>query len=161
LGLVYDVSHNTCKEETHIVSGTKRRLFVHRKGATRAFGPHHPEIPAKYQAVGQPVFIGGSMGTESYVLSGHPENKGFAFSSACHGAGRAMSRTQARKKWQGQALIEDLKKSGIFIRSSSFRGIAEEAPLAYKNVREVIDTASHAKLANKVCCLKPLICVKG
>lgn len=161
LRLVYDVSHNTCKEESHEVAGKMRKLFVHRKGATRSFGPNSEEIPAKYQQVGQPVIIGGSMGTCSYVLVGMKESKDRSFGSACHGAGRAMSRTQAAKKWEGKSLIQDLAKQGIFIRSQSYRGVAEEAPLSYKNVNEVVEVAQRAGLAKKVAYLRPLICVKG
>ena len=159
--LVYDVSHNTCKEEWHEINGKKRRLFVHRKGATRAFGPHHKDLPKDYMKVGQPVIIGGSMGTSSYVLVGTQSAETKSFSSACHGAGRAMSRTQATKQWRGKELIDQLAAEGILIRSSSYRGIAEEAPLAYKNIDAVVGAAHAAGLATKVARLSPLICVKG
>lgn len=159
--LLYDVSHNTCKEEIHTVDGESRKLFVHRKGATRAFGPGHPDIPEALRSVGQPVLIGGSMGTSSYVLTGTDESEQRAFSSACHGAGRAMSRHQAKKHWQGRKLIDDLAGHGILIRSPSMRGVAEEAPGAYKDVSAVVDAADHAGLSRKVAQLKPLICIKG
>lgn len=159
--LLYDVSHNTCKEETHTVDGESRKLFVHRKGATRAFGPGHADIPEALRPVGQPVLIGGSMGTASYVLVGTGESEQRAFSSACHGAGRAMSRHQAKKHWQGRKLIDDLAGHGILIRSPSMRGVAEEAPGAYKDVSAVVDAADHAGLSRKVAELKPLICIKG
>jgi tRNA-splicing ligase RtcB len=161
LPLLYDVSHNTCKEETHEVDGDAKRLFVHRKGATRAFGPGHPELPDHLRPVGQPVLIGGSMGTCSYVLAGTERGMKVAFGSACHGAGRSMSRHQALKRWRGRQVIDDLAAAGILIRSRSFRGIAEEAPGAYKDVSEVVDAADEADLARKVAKLVPLICVKG
>jgi tRNA-splicing ligase RtcB len=161
LPLLYDVSHNTCKEEAHMVEGRKRRLFVHRKGATRAFGPGHPELPPEYARIGQPVLIGGSMGTASYVLAGAAGTEERAFGSACHGAGRAMSRHEATRRWQGRALIDDLAARGILIRSPSQRGVAEEAPLAYKDVGAVVDAADHAGLAGKVARLLPLVCIKG
>jgi len=159
--LLYDVSHNTCKEETHTVDGHKRRLFVHRKGATRAFGPGHAELPREYAEVGQPVLIGGSMGTASYILAGAAGTEERAFGSACHGAGRAMSRHEASRRWHGRALIDELFAHGILIRSPSWRGVAEEAPLAYKDVDAVVDAAEHAGLAGKVARLSPLVCIKG
>lgn len=161
LNLVYDVSHNTCKSEWHTVNGERRRLFVHRKGATRALGPGHTELPEKYKAVGQPVIIGGSMGVGSYVLVGTQECEGLAFSSACHGAGRAMSRTHAMKKWSGPQVIEKLKQQGILIRSGTYRGVAEEAPDAYKNLDAVVNAAETARLALKVAQLSPHVCIKG
>jgi tRNA-splicing ligase RtcB len=161
LSLLYDVSHNTCKEETHTIQGKKRRLFVHRKGATRAFGPGHPDIPEEFRHIGQPVLIGGSMGTSSYILAGTSESEQRAYSSACHGAGRAMSRHQAKRQWHGSELVEELAARGIVIRSPSLRGVAEEAPGAYKDVSAVVDSADMAGLARKVARLKPLICIKG
>jgi len=157
LPLLYDVSHNTCKVEQH----GNRQLYVHRKGATRAFGPGHPDIPPALRDAGQPVLIGGSMGTGSYVLAGTKESETLAFSSACHGAGRAMSRHQALKTWQGRKVVDDLAARGIIIKSPSMRGIAEEAPDAYKNVSAVVDAADAAGLARKVARLEPLICIKG
>ncbi len=161
LRLLYDVSHNTCKEEWHEVEGQRRRLFVHRKGATRAFGPGHRELPEALRPVGQPVLIGGSMGTASYILRGTTESETLAFSSACHGAGRAMSRRAATRKWQGSRVVSDLAARGILIRSPSMRGVAEEAPDAYKDVSEVVESAHRAGLARKVARLVPLICIKG
>ena len=161
LPLLYDVSHNTCKEETHLVEGKRRRLFVHRKGATRAFGPAHPELPPEYRAVGQPVLIGGSMGTASWVLAGAAGTEERAFGSACHGAGRAMSRNEATRRFSGRKIVDDLAARGVLIRSPSLRGVAEEAPLAYKDVSQVVEAADHAGLARKVAKLKPLICIKG
>jgi tRNA-splicing ligase RtcB len=158
LTLLYDVSHNTCKEETHEVDGRRRRLFVHRKGATRAFGPGHADLPPEFRDAGQPVLIGGSMGTSSYILAGAT---GRAFGSACHGAGRAMSRHEATRRWQGRAVVDELAGRGILVRSPSLRGVAEEAPLAYKAVSSVVDAADAAGLARKVARLEPLVCVKG
>jgi tRNA-splicing ligase RtcB (3'-phosphate/5'-hydroxy nucleic acid ligase) len=128
LRLLFDVSHNTCKVEPHVVDGKRRTLFVHRKGATRAFGPGHESLPTALRAVGQPVLIGGSMGTSSYILAGVATAEQRAFSSSCHGAGRAMSRHAALKQWSGRAIQDDLAAQGILIRSPSTRGIAEEAP---------------------------------
>jgi tRNA-splicing ligase RtcB len=159
--LLYDVSHNTCKEEEHVIDGQTRRLFVHRKGATRAFGPGHPDLPLALRAVGQPVLIGGSMGTASYILAGTAESEAAAFSSACHGAGRAMSRHQARKRWHGRALTDELAEQGILVKSPSLRGVAEEAPGAYKDVSAVIEATEQAGLARKIARLTPHIVIKG
>lgn len=161
LSLIYDVSHNTCKEEWHTVDGQTRRLYVHRKGATRAFGPGHPSLPGELRDIGQPVLIGGSMGTASYILVGTEEGTSRAFSSACHGAGRSMSRHQATRQWHGRALVDELASQGILIRSPSLRGVAEEAPGAYKDVSAVVEVADRAGLARKVAKLKPLVCIKG
>ncbi len=161
LELLYDVSHNTCKEEEHPVEGRRRRLFVHRKGATRAWGPGHPGLPAPFDRTGQPVLIGGTMGTASYVLAGLPQSEARSFSSACHGAGRAMSRHQATRTWKGRELVEELARRGILVRSPSMRGVAEEAPGAYKDVTAVVDAAEQAGLARKVARLEPLVVIKG
>lgn len=161
LDVLYDVSHNTCKEEIHLVDGEARPLFVHRKGATRAFGPGHPDLPDVFQATGQPVLIGGSMGTASYVLAGMPLNEKRAFASACHGAGRAMSRHQATRRWKGRQVVDELRERGILIRSQSDRGVAEEAPGAYKDVSAVVEAAQDAGLARKVARLAPVVCIKG
>jgi tRNA-splicing ligase RtcB len=161
LPLLYDVSHNTCKVEEHRVDGGTRKLYVHRKGATRAFGPGHPDVPSAFRDAGQPVLIGGSMGTGSYVLAGTRESEAHAFSSACHGAGRAMSRHQALKTWQGRQVVNDLAARGILIKSPSMRGVAEEAPGAYKDVAAVVDAADAAGLARKVARVEPLVCIKG
>jgi tRNA-splicing ligase RtcB (3'-phosphate/5'-hydroxy nucleic acid ligase) len=157
LELLYDVSHNTCKVEEH----RSLRLYVHRKGATRSFGPGHPELPEALRAVGQPVLIGGSMGTASYILAGTERSERLALSSACHGAGRAMSRHQASRTWRGREVVDQLASRGILIRSPSMRGVAEEAPQAYKDVSEVVECADAAGLARKVARLEPLVCVKG
>lgn len=161
LPLLFDVSHNTCKVETHAIDGEAKKLYVHRKGATRAFGPGHPTLPEALRAAGQPVLIGGSMGTESYVLVGSTEGEQRAFSSACHGAGRQMSRHQALKTWYGRQVVDDLRAKGVAVKSPSMRGVAEEAPGAYKDVRAVVDAAEGAGLARKVAKLSPLICIKG
>ena len=141
LPLLYDVSHNTCKVEEHRVDGELRELFVHRKGATRAFGPGHPDLPESLRLAGQPVLIGGSMGTGSYVLAGTQQSESLAFSSACHGAGRAMSRHQALKTLAGPPGGGRPGRAGILVRSPSSRGVAEEAPGAYKDVAAVVDAA--------------------
>lgn len=159
--LLYDVSHNTCKVETHSVNGEPKQLYVHRKGATRAFGPRHPDLPESLRRAGQPVLIGGTMGTASYILVGTKESEQLAFSSACHGAGRSMSRTRALKQWNGRQLIDDLAARGIIVRSPSMRGVAEEAPGAYKDVGAVVDSADSSGLASKVARLEPLIVIKG
>lgn len=161
LTLLYDVSHNTCKAEEHRSDGSSRRLFVHRKGATRALGPGHPDLPPAFRTVGQPVLIGGTMGTASYVLVGTSESERLSFSSSCHGAGRAMSRHEALRRWKGRQVVDELAARGIIVRSPSSRGVAEEAPGAYKDVGEVVDAADHAGLSRKVAKLEPLVCVKG
>ncbi len=160
LPLMFDVSHNTCKPEMH-GNGDARLLYVHRKGATRALGPGHPGIPDCYRSTGQPVLIGGSMGTESWVLVGMASSEATAFSSACHGAGRSMSRNQARKRWQGRQVVDELAARGITVRSPSSRGVAEEAPGAYKDVAEVVLASERAGLARRVARLQPVICIKG
>ena len=159
VALVYDVSPNTCKVEQHVVDGALRPLHVHRRGATRAFGPGHPELPVAFRALGQPVLIGGSMGTGSYILAGTSSNQ--AFASCSHGAGRAMSRNQALKQWNGRTLINDLEQQGILIRTRSMRGAAEEAPGAYKDVDQVAEVTEQAGLARRVAFLRPKVCIKG
>ncbi len=161
LRLLFDVSHNTCKAETHKVGNELRELHVHRKGATRAFGPGHSDLPESLREFGQPVLIGGSMGTGSYVLAGVPAGEAASFSSACHGAGRAMSRHRALKLWGGRQVQDDLAGQGIIVKSPSRRGIAEEAPGAYKDVNAVVEAAETAGLAKRVARLRPLACVKG
>jgi len=161
LVLLYDVSHNTCKVEQHVIDGQPRELFVHRKGATRAFGPGHPDLPPALREVGQPVLIGGSMGTASYILAGTAKGEELSLSSSCHGAGRSMSRHQALKQWHGRQLIDQLAQEGIIIRSPSTRGVAEEAPAAYKDVGAVVDAADVAGLSRKVARLRPMVCIKG
>lgn len=161
LKLLYDVSHNTCKVEWHEIKGKQRRLYVHRKGATRAWGPGRPELPEAYREVGQPVIIGGSMGTASYILTGTKEGEEKAFGSACHGAGRTMSRNQAIRSFRAEEIIEGLRKRGIIIMGKSKKGLAEEAPEAYKDVSLVIEATCKAGLTKRVAKLLPMGCIKG
>jgi tRNA-splicing ligase RtcB len=159
--LVYDVAHNLAKLEDHDVDGRRRTLCVHRKGATRAFPPGHPEIPREYTEVGQPVFIPGSMGTASYVLTGRPGAMERSFGTTCHGAGRRMSRTAVRKAVDGGELRRQLESDGIVVRAPSARGLAEEAPEAYKDVDRVVEIVERAGLAARVVRLRPIGVVKG
>ncbi len=161
ISMLYDISHNTCKIENHIINGKKRKLYVHRKGATRAFGTGQGGLPEEYTHIGQPVLIGGTMGTSSYILVGTDAGMETAFGSACHGAGRAMSRTQAKKRWHGKEIVASLEERGILVRGHSYSGIAEEAPESYKDVSEVVESAHNANLARKVARVKPIACVKG
>jgi len=161
LDVLYDVSHNICKVEEHEVEGRLRKLYVHRKGATRAFGPGHPAVPEAMRPFGQPVLIGGSMGTASYVLAGMDSGEGLALSSACHGAGRSMSRHESSRRWHGRTLVSELAARGVVVRSPSLRGVAEEAPGAYKPVETVVEATERAGLARKVVRLEPIVCVKG
>ncbi len=159
LTLLYDVSHNLAKLERHPVDGVERLLCVHRKGATRALPPGDPELPPDLRNIGQPVLVPGSMGTASYVLVGMKDSE--AFHSTCHGAGRAMSRTQARKRIRGEVLKRELEAEGIMVRGASAKGLAEEAPFAYKDVDEVVLTCERAGLAGRVARLVPVGVVKG
>lgn len=161
LSLIYDVAHNTCKEERHTVGGDSAALLVHRKGATRALPPGHPDLPSAYAAVGQPAFIGGSMGTASYILTGTDYGMRVAFGSICHGAGRSMSRKKAQKTFRGGQVLSDLRDHGIVIRSGSTRGAAEEAPGAYKDIDAVVRAVTDAGIAKAVARVRPLVCVKG
>lgn len=161
LEVLYDISHNTCKIEEHKIDGEKKTLYVHRKGATRSFGPGRKEVTKDYRKIGQPVLIGGTMGTCSYILAGTSESSEKSFSSSCHGAGRRMSRTAAKKRWYGKDIVRNLGSEGIILKAHSFSGIAEEAPGAYKDVSEVIETVHRANLARKVVKLRPLAVIKG
>ncbi|MGB5460689.1 MAG: RtcB family protein [Eudoraea sp.] len=161
LKLMYDVAHNIAKVETHLVDGKQAQVIVHRKGATRAFGPGFEELPESYKSVGQPVIIPGSMGTCSYVLAGTTRSKELTFGSCCHGAGRRLSRTAAKKQVNAPVLKENLKEKGIFVEAGSFKGIAEEAPIAYKDVNMVVQTVSDSGIARKVAKLRPVVVVKG
>jgi tRNA-splicing ligase RtcB len=161
LDLLFDVSHNICKEEEHEIGSRKRRLFVHRKGATRALGAGHPSLPAAFLATGQPVFIGGSMGTSSAIMVGPALRPEHAFASSCHGAGRRLSRHQALKQWHGRTVVDELRARGIIIKSPSMRGVAEEAPGAYKDSVAVVTAAHRAGLSRMVATLSPIICIKG
>ena len=160
LKVLYDVAHNIGKIEEHEVGGQLKKLIIHRKGATRAFPASHPELPLNYQSVGQPVLIPGSMGTSSYILVGTTEARQ-SFYSVCHGAGRAMSRTAAKRKIWGQDLIKDLARRGIIVKCGSPAGLAEEAPEAYKNIDEVINVVAGAGLARRVARVVPLAVIKG
>lgn len=158
--IVYDVCHNIAKLEEHVIDGKKRKVYVHRKGATRAFGPDKSEIPLKYRDIGQPVLIPGDMGTESYLLRGTKESEE-TFGSTCHGAGRVLSRRAALKKWRGEEVIKELKNRGIYVHPASFKVAAEEAPGAYKDIQQVVNVADGAKISKKVVKLIPLGVVKG
>ena len=161
LRLLYDVAHNIAKVEEHVVDGEKMKVIVHRKGATRAFGPHFSEFPEAFRHIGQPVLIPGSMGTSSYVLAGTDESMASSFGSTCHGAGRRLSRRGAKKQVDAAQLLRELKKRGIHIQAGSHRGVAEEAPIAYKDVNLVVETVHQAGIAKKVVRLRPLGVVKG
>jgi len=161
LPVLFDVSHNTCKEEEHAISGERQRLFVHRKGATRAFGAGHPDLPTAFTDTGQPVFIGGSMGTASAIMVGPAQRPEHALASSCHGAGRRLSWHQALKQCQGRAVVDELRQRGIITKRPSMRGVAEEAPGAYKDIGAVVEAAHLAGLSHKVVTLAPLICIKG
>ena len=158
---VYDIAHNMAKLETHEVDGRQVRVCVHRKGATRAFGPGSPGLPPEYKKIGQPVIIPGSMGTASWVLTGTEDSMSRSFGSSCHGAGRVMSRSRAKKEVQGAALRQELEERGIKVRAGSMPGLAEEAPSAYKNVDMVVETVSEAGIAKKVARLRPVAVIKG
>jgi len=160
LNLIYDVTHNIAKVETHVVDGDKKKLCVHRKGATRAFGPGHPNLPAKYKSIGQPVIIPGDMGTNSYLLTG-TEKAAETFYSTSHGAGRVMSRKAAVNKLRGRDIARELEEKGIFVRSAGRSTLAEEAPEAYKNIHDVVDVVHQAGISKKICRLKPLGVIKG
>jgi len=161
LRLVYDVAHNIAKMEEHEVEGQRKRLCVHRKGATRAFPPGHPELPPVYRGTGQPVLIPGDMGRYSYVLAGTPGAYRESFGSTCHGAGRRMSRTAARRAARGRELKREFRQMGIEIRGASFATVAEEIPEAYKDVAEVVDAVDGAGIGRKVAQLRPLGVLKG
>jgi len=161
MSLIYDVAHNIAKIEEHTVAGKPRPVCVHRKGATRAFPPGHPEVPDRFRQVGQPVIIPGDMGTASYVLVGQPASMERSFGSTCHGAGRVMSRTAAIQHAQGRRIDRELAEQGILARCRSWKGLAEEQPDAYKNVSLVVDVVHRAGLAKKVARLRPMGVIKG
>ncbi len=158
---VYDVCHNVAKYETHLVSGKEKKVCIHRKGATRSFGPGRREIPEVYRGAGQPVFIPGSMGTSSYVLVGTREAEKVSFGSTAHGSGRVMSRNQARKKFRGEKIIKELEERGIELKSSGMKGVAEEASGVYKNVEEVVKVSHELGIGRMVAQLNPLSVMKG
>ena len=161
LALVYDVSHNTAKLEEHEVGGVRRRLLVHRKGATRAFGPGSPDVPETYRAVGQPVIIGGSMEAGSALLVGTARAMAESFGSTAHGSGRTMSRGAARRSMRGETLIHDLERRGIIVRAASMAGLAEEAGAAYKNIEDVVDVLHRLDLSRRAVSLEPIGNIKG
>lgn len=158
---LYEVAHNMAKFETHTVDGREVELLVHRKGSTRAFGPGRKELPERYREVGQPVLVGGTMGTASYILRGTEKGMNEAFGSAIHGAGRHLSRRQAKKQYRGDKLIRELAHQGIVIKAHSNAGVAEEAPGAYKDVANVVEIMDRAGINRMVARLKPLVCIKG
>ena len=158
---IYDITHNMGKIEVHEIKGKRIKVCVHRKGATRAFGPGAPGLPPEYQAIGQPVLVPGSMGTASWVLVGTQDSMTRSFGSSCHGAGRMMSRSKAKKQFSGEILRHELGDRGIHIRAGSMKGLAEEAPDAYKDVNAVVETVSQAGIARKVARLRPLAVIKG
>jgi len=158
---VYDIAHNMGKIETHEVDGKRLKVCVHRKGATRAFGPSAPGLPPDYQKTGQPVLVPGSMGTASWVLVGTEESMLRSFGSSCHGAGRTMSRAKAKREIRGEKLRKELEEQGIKVRAGSMPGLAEEAPQAYKDVDAVVATVTAASIARKVARLRPVAVVKG
>jgi tRNA-splicing ligase RtcB len=161
LRLVYDVAHNIAKLEEHLVEGRMIGACVHRKGATRAFGPGRPEVPADYADVGQPVLIPGDMGTASYVCKGTTEAMRQTFGSTCHGAGRVMSRAQALRRAEGRAIDRELAEKGILVRSQGHKTLGEEMPEAYKDVERVVGVMDRAGISPRVARLRPLAVVKG
>eukprot|EP00002_Diphylleia_rotans_P024388 TRINITY_DN4813_c0_g2_i1.p1 TRINITY_DN4813_c0_g2~~TRINITY_DN4813_c0_g2_i1.p1 ORF type:complete len:505 (+),score=89.97 TRINITY_DN4813_c0_g2_i1:55-1569(+) len=161
MNVVYDVSHNIAKFEEHMVNGRPKTLLVHRKGATRAFPPHHPLIPVDYQFTGQPILVGGTMGTCSYVLTGTEKGMEETFGSTCHGAGRALSRNKSRRNLSYDEVLENLQKKGISIRVASPKLVSEEAPESYKDVTQVVNTCHDAGISRKVVKLKPVAVIKG
>jgi tRNA-splicing ligase RtcB len=161
MNLIYDVCHNIAKFEEHTVAGQRKRLWVHRKGATRAFPPDHPEIPTMYKKIGQPVIIPGDMGRASWVLVGQPGSMEKTFGTTCHGAGRAMSRTAAVKDAAGRRIDKELEARGVIARAQSRKGLAEEQPKAYKNVDDVVEVVHNAGLSRKVARMRPIGVIKG
>ncbi len=161
LKLLYDVSHNTCHKEKFLINNQKRNLYVHRKGATRALGPGHHELPDDFKELGQPVIVGGSMGTASYILAGTSKASELSFSSCCHGAGRTMSRSKARKFFKGKKIQKELGRQGIILKTRSTQGVAEEAPRAYKDVDSIVKSTQQAGISQMVARLRPLLCIKG
>src|SRR5437867_9506919 len=159
--MIYYVYHNITKLEENTVGGKKKRVWVHRKGATRAFPPNHPEVPPMYKRTGQPVIIPGDMGRASWVLVGQPGSMEQTFGTTCHGAGRAMSRTAAVKDAAGRRIDRELESKGIIARAQSHKGLAEEQPKAYKNVDDVVEVVDRAGLSKKVARMRPIGVIKG
>jgi tRNA-splicing ligase RtcB len=161
LGVIYDVCHNTAKLERHVVDGEPMDLVVHRKGATRSFGPGAPDLPEAYQAIGQPVIIGGSMETGSALLVGTAHAMAETFGSTAHGAGRTMSRAQAKRRVRGETLLKEMEERGIVVRAASRSGVAEEAGFAYKDLSQVVDVVHRLDVSRKVAALRPIGNIKG
>jgi len=159
--LVYDVCHNIAKIESFNIGGVLKKLCVHRKGATRAFPAGHEAVPERYRKVGQPVLIPGDMGTGSYVLVGQPKATEETFGSACHGAGRVMSRSQAIKNSRGRSIARELSEKGVLVMAGSKGTLSEEMPEAYKNLQDVVQVMHEAGIARKVAKLKSIACIKG
>jgi tRNA-splicing ligase RtcB len=158
---IYDVCHNVAKVEEHDAGGRSKRLVVHRKGATRSFGPGRPEVPGVYRAVGQPVIIPGSMGTASFLLAGTKEAEALSFGSTAHGAGRVMSRHEALRRFRGEKIRDELASRGIELKTTSLKGVAEEASEAYKDVDEVVRVSNEVGLGRVVAKLVPIGVMKG
>jgi tRNA-splicing ligase RtcB len=161
LELIYDVTHNIAKIEEHDVDGRREKLCVHRKGATRAFPAGHPDVPAKYRAIGQPILIPGDMGRASYILVGTEKAMKETWGSTCHGAGRRESRAAAKRQLSGREVLNALEAKGIVVRAGSLSGLAEEAPEAYKDVGDVVRVADGAGISKKVARTRPIAVVKG
>jgi tRNA-splicing ligase RtcB len=161
LHIIYDVAHNIAKIEKHTIEGSSREVLVHRKGSTRAFGPGREELGALFQNTGQPVILGGSMETGSYLLAGTQKAVDETFGSTAHGSGRTMSRAQAKKRVSGNELLKTMEKKGIYVRAASMEGLAEEAGFAYKNIFDVVDTITRAGISKPVVALAPLGNIKG
>jgi tRNA-splicing ligase RtcB len=161
MNLIYDVAHNIGKRETHTVNGEKRELYVHRKGATRSFGPGEDAVPSNYSEIGQPVIVPGDMGTASYLMAGTQGAMENTFGSTCHGAGRFMSRSKAKRQFYGEKIQSDLRAKGILVRAASMPVIAEEAPGAYKDIDNVVEVCHRAGISRKIARLRPLAVAKG
>jgi len=161
MNLIYDVSHNIAKIENYKIDGVKRPLIVHRKGATRSFGPNNPALQSQFQTSGQPVILGGSMETGSYLLVGTKKAEEESFGSTAHGSGRTMSRTAAKQKITGEVLHNRMLKNGIYVKAISMKGLAEEAGFAYKDINSVVDAIDAAGISKKVVQLRPIGNVKG
>jgi tRNA-splicing ligase RtcB len=161
MNLIYDVCHNIAKFEEHLIDGVKKKVWVHRKGATRAFPPGHPEVPSMYQRIGQPVLIPGDMGRASWVLVGQPGSMAQTFGTTCHGAGRAMSRTASILNARGRRIDKELEGRGVVARARSWKGLAEEQPAAYKDVDLVVEVVHKAGLSKKVARMRPIGVIKG
>ncbi|KAH0795253.1 RtcB family protein [Histomonas meleagridis] len=159
LNLIYDVAHNIAKIEKHVIDGVEKEFIVHRKGATRSFGPSRTEIPTKYRQIGQPVLIGGSLGTSSYILVGSDENK--SFGSTCHGAGRTMSRSKANREISADKIKNELEQKGIELRAANAKTVTEEAPETYKDIEQVVEACEAVGLSSRVAKLVPIGVIKG